>query len=264
MEMRKAALIATIGLTAIGCGAGELMPSQPGGRDEKGGAGAAPVPPAGGTGGAAGAAVPPGPGIALVTNADGWLEPNAAGAVGAWWSTGDYYGEDGTPGAGSCPNAGFPMSACSTLTTPTPGMWFRPDPAGGEMCTSGIAAQVLMGNDGQFAWSAIWGNIVGFNLATPDSGPAPAVGNYDAPAHGITGFAFNIDGVLPFGHLRVLVTTADNHRTPPTGTARRWICRRTAGPDVTRSVGRRSEARFTWAARRLSTPRRSRRSGSTS
>jgi len=211
MEMRKAALIATIGLTAIGCGAGELMPSQPGGRDEKGGAGAALVPPAGGTGGAAGAAVPPGPGIALVTNADGWLEPNAAGAVGAWWSTGDYYGEDGTPGAGSCPNAGFPMSGCSTLTTPTPGMWFRPDPAGGEMCTSGIAAQVLMGNDGQFAWSAIWGNIVGFNLATPDSGPAPAVGNYDAPAHGITGFAFNIDGVLPFGHLRVLVTTADNH-----------------------------------------------------
>jgi hypothetical protein len=198
MKMRKAALIATIGLAAIGCGAGELMPSQPGAHGE--------------TGGAAGTAVPPGPGIALVANADGWLEPNAAGAVGAWWSVGDYYGEDGTPDAGPCPTAGFPMSACSTLTTPTPGMPFRPDPTRGEMCTSGVAAQVLMGNDGQFAWSAIWGNIVGFNLATSDPGPAPVIGTYDAPAHGVTGFAFNIDGVLPLGHLRVVVNTAENDR----------------------------------------------------
>jgi hypothetical protein len=104
------------------------------------------------------------------------------------------------------------MSACSTLTTPTPGMPFRPDPAYGEMCTSGTAAQVLPGSDGQPAWSAIWGNIVGFNLATPDPGPLPVIGTYDAPAHGITGFAFNIDGVLPLGHLRVLVTTAENDR----------------------------------------------------
>lgn len=207
-------MIVTLGLIVTGCGPGTLMPSEPGGKGGSGGAAGAGSPATGGAAGAAtgagGTSVPPGSGIALVTNADGWLEPNPAGAVGQWWGVGDYYGEDLTPGTGLCPAAGFPMSACSTLTTPTPGMPFRPDPTRGEMCTSGIAAQVLTGNDGQLAWSAIWGNIVGFNLATSDPGPAPVIGTYDAPAHGITGFAFNIDGVLPLGHLRVLVNTAEN------------------------------------------------------
>jgi hypothetical protein len=214
MRMPRTALIVTLGLIGTACGPGTLMPSEPdggGGSGDKGGAAGALSGRAGsgatGVGGAAGAA---GPGIALVTNADGWLEPNPAGAVGQWWGIGDYYGEDLTPGTGPCPAAGFPMSACSTLTTPTPGMPFRPD-AYGEMCTSGIAAQVLTGSDGQLAWSAIWGNIVGFDLATPDPSPMPVIGTYDAPAHGITGFAFNIGGFLPLGRLRVLVTTAENH-----------------------------------------------------
>jgi hypothetical protein len=78
------------------------------------------------------------------------------------------------------------------------------------MCTSGIAAQVLVGPDGQLAWSAIWGNIVGFSLATSDPSPVPVVGSYDAPAHGIAGFAFDITGNLPVGFFRVLVPTAEN------------------------------------------------------
>jgi len=38
----------------------------------------------------------------------------------------------------------------------------------------------------------------------------PVVGTYDAPAHGITGFAFDIEGDLPLGSLNVLVPTAEN------------------------------------------------------
>lgn len=148
-------------------------------------------------------------GIALGADANGWLDANAAGAVGQWWSTGDDFAVDGTSGEGNCPTAGFPMTACSTLTTPTPGTPFRPD-ANGRMCTAGTAAQVVPGRDGALAWSAIWGNMIGVSLATSDPSPVPVRGTYDAPAHGITGFGFDIDGELPLGRFRVLVTTAEN------------------------------------------------------
>lgn len=205
MTAHRASAIAIFGLTAIGCfDAGMLMPAQPGGR---GGSGR------GGTTGAAGTNAPAEPGVPLVANGDGRLEPNAAGALGGWWSIGDYFGVDGTPGGGDCPAAGFPASACSTLTTPTPGMPFRPDPSGRGMCTSGTSAQVLVGSDGTPAWAAIWGNIVAFSLATPDPDPMAAVGTYDAPAHGVTGFAFDIDAPPVGGHVRVMFATpgTENH-----------------------------------------------------
>jgi hypothetical protein len=210
MGTSRAALVATIGLAAAGCfDPGALMPSQPGGRGGPGGAGGAPSRPgAGATSGSTGARIP------LVTNVDGWLEANPAGAVGTWWSINDYVDAAGTPGGGDCPAAGFPMSACSTLTTPVPRTPFRPDPGGRGMCASGTSAQVLMGSDGTPAWPVIWGNIIAFNLATPPTrDPMPTNGPYDAPAHGITGFAFDIDAVPDGGHLRVLFATpgTENH-----------------------------------------------------
>ena len=206
MHVPRAFLIATICLTAAACDPAMLMPSPAdGGNGSKAGAGGTPSGRAGSSGAMAVA------GIALTTDADGRLEPNPAGAVGAWWSAGDAFAPYSSTGPGPCQAAGFPTTACSTLTTPTPATPFLPDPAG-RMCTSGIAAQVLSGSDGQLAWSAIWGNIVGVTLATSDPSPTPVIGAYDAPAHGITGFAFDIDGVLPLGHLRVLVPTTENDR----------------------------------------------------
>ncbi|HEY5448014.1 MAG TPA: hypothetical protein VIQ54_04655 [Polyangia bacterium] len=198
MAAQRAVSIAIIGLTVIGCfDPGALMPDSEG---------------RGGAGGAAGTSVPPG-GITLVTNGDGWLEANPSGALGSWWSVNDYVGADGTPGGGDCAAAGFPMSACSTLTRPTPGTPFRPDPDGRGMCTSGTSAQVLLGSDGTPAWSVIWGNIIAVNLATPDPSPMAVLGSYDAPAHGVTGFAFDIDAPPVGGHIRVMFATpgTENH-----------------------------------------------------
>jgi len=151
-------------------------------------------------------------GVFLVPDAAGMFDgSNAAGVVGAWWSTGDLYDGDNSPGSGTCPMAGFPRESCSVLQTPTPGAPFRPDSRGRGMCTAGVAAEIVNGTDGQPAYSSIWGNIIGFSLAYDASLDAgiDGLGVYDAPAHGITGFAFDIDAVPPGGHIRVTFPTRD-------------------------------------------------------
>jgi hypothetical protein len=163
---------------------------------------------------------PHSPGIPLLPDPSGYFDgSNAAGVVGAWGSAGDDYGSDGTPGTGDCPKDGFPQAKCSMITTPTPGTPFAPD-AQARMCTSGIAELVAPGDGGQPAYAAIWGNFVFFDLnnprsasdggsdaSTPDGGLAPGagLGVYDAPAHGITGFAFDVDGTV--SRLRVEFAT---------------------------------------------------------
>ena len=161
----------------------------------------------------------PGPhlstGIAITPDATGTFDgTNAAGVLGAWWATGDDYDFTGTPGKGNCPMAGFTDAQCSSIATPTPGKPFTPNPTGTGMCTSGITAQVLAGDGGTPAYSSIWGDIIGFDLNDPagfynDAGVLGAdagltsKGQYDAPAHRVTGIAFDIDTPPTFGNLRV-------------------------------------------------------------
>ena len=145
-------------------------------------------------------------GIPLPPDANGHYDgSNPAGVVGNWWSTGDDYGADATAGAGNCRMAGFPATACSVLSAPTPGLPFQPDPTGRGMCTSGIAAQVINDASGAPAYSSIWGDIIGFDLNNPGSlsDGITLKSQYDAFAHGITGFAFDIDAIPQGGHLRV-------------------------------------------------------------
>jgi hypothetical protein len=154
------------------------------------------------------------PGIAITPNATGFFDgSNAAGVLGAWWATGDNYDFGGTHGTGTCPIAGFANPQCSSIATPTPGKPFVPNPTGTGMCTSGIAAEVLAGDGGAPAYSAIWGNMIGFDLHDPpgfytDAGVLGAdagltsKGQYDVSAHGVTGIAFDID-TPPLGNLRV-------------------------------------------------------------
>jgi hypothetical protein len=153
-------------------------------------------------------------GIAITPNAMGYFDgSNAAGVLGAWWATGDDYDFTGTPGAGNCPMAGFADAQCSSIATPTPGKPFTPNPTGTGMCTSGIAARVLPGDGGVPAYSAMWGDLIGFDLNDPsgfynDAGVLGAdagltsKGQYDASAHKVTGIAFDID-TPPVGNLRV-------------------------------------------------------------
>ena len=142
--------------------------------------------------------------------------------------------------------------------------------ADGKMCTTGVAAQVIQDGTGQLAYSAIWGNLIGFDLNTPVSARADGgvdggtgagadggadagmidKGNYDAVARGITGFAFDIEGSFSSAARRV--STEGKWSTPPTGRAPRWISRPSDPKGTTRSTGRR------WAVR--STSRRRRRS----
>jgi hypothetical protein len=186
--------------------------------------------------------------IALIPDANGYYDgTNAAGVVGAWWAIGDDYGPDGSPGTGDCPRAGFPTFECSSITSPTPGKPFAPDPSGRGMCTSGVAASVLPGSDGLDDYTAIWGNDIGFDLnnpaptdggfvrdadlpeagptdasATLDAGGGPAAsdatvprqdGVYDVGIHRVTGFAFDID-TPPSDALRVEFSTRGTESNP--------------------------------------------------
>ena len=193
-----------LSLTTVGCfGAGALpMPTDT--RGQGGGAGAGGAPPGG---------------ILIVPDGDGVFDgSNAAGVVGAWWWTGDYYDVPhggNLPGSGDCPSAGFRASQCSLITAPAPGDTFAPDPGGRGMCTSGVAAQVLPNATGQLAWSSIWGNMIGFSLNTPASNVnawPDSLGQYDTVARGITGFAFDIEGDVRW--LRVALQTQRTESAP--------------------------------------------------
>jgi hypothetical protein len=151
----------------------------------------------------------PGADVTLTPDATGFIDgTNAAGVRGSWWAAGDLYGVDGSIGGGACPMGGFPPPQCSMITAPTPGQPWVPS-ADGRMCTSGVVAQVFPDSSGAPAWSAIWGTLVGFNLAemADPSGGRAIAGPYDAVARGITGFAFDIDFPPAGGHLRVNVAT---------------------------------------------------------
>jgi hypothetical protein len=147
-----------------------------------------------------------GSGIALMPSADGFFDgTNEAGILGAWYSYGDYFG--GTPtmaGMGDCPVKGmFTQTQCSTITTPVPGAVFTN--TGGKMCTSGTAAKVINDGAGAPAYSAIWGTGIGFDLnnAGTDDGGTGVKGTWDATAHGVTGFSFQIDSPPIGGQMRV-------------------------------------------------------------
>ncbi len=170
-------------------------------------------------------------GIPLVPNAQGAFDgTNAAGVMGAWWAAGDDYDGIGRAGAGNCPQAGFPDSECSVIDWPKPGQPFVPDPNGRGMCTSGTVARVLNSDAGQPDYSAIWGNIIGFNLnqalalaadggaSTSDGvldGDVSPAGYYDAPAHGITGIAFDLDTPPPAESFRVGFPTLNSNVDAP-------------------------------------------------
>jgi hypothetical protein len=111
---------------------------------------------------------------------------NDAGIVGCWYAYGDCTADQ-----------------CSTVTAPVPG---QPFPGmNGLMCTEGTAAKAV-----GTAGSAIRGTGIGFDLNNPGAADG-GVGEklpWDATAHGITGFVFQIDTPPVGGNMRVEFPTS--------------------------------------------------------
>jgi hypothetical protein len=98
-------------------------------------------------------------------------------------------------------------SECSVLITPDPqAPAFRPTADLG-LCTVGVVAKVIPRPDGRPDWENMWGARISFTLN--DDRP------YDAPAHGVTGFAFHFDSEpAPHTGVRVQLPTLTANEQP--------------------------------------------------
>lgn len=120
-------------------------------------------------------------GYVLATDAQGRLDETttrATGMRGHWYAYSDTL---------DCLKR-HPAGSCSLLITPDPTL---PNVAPTElgMCMLGVTARVIAGPDGTPDWGGIWGARVGLSLNDD--------GAYDAPAHGVSGFAFRLDSEPP-------------------------------------------------------------------
>jgi hypothetical protein len=136
----------------------------------------------------------------LVPDPTGWVDKSVTGSTGIqgqWHAFPDTHFEViGVP-AGTCQSA--ESGDCSIVREPVPGAPFAPT-AGHGMCASGIIARWIARSDGLTPdGSAGWAGIaLDFDLPdwpaprTPTNVPAGSL--YDALAHGVTGFAFDLEG----------------------------------------------------------------------
>jgi hypothetical protein len=107
--------------------------------------------------------------LPLTMNADGSVQPNAAGITGGWFAEND------------CATS---ANDCTADQTPAPG---GPFPiAGNRACTTGVVDPV--GASSEYATK--WGAAIGLYLNRPLANAPPAV--YDATAQGVVGFAYKL------------------------------------------------------------------------
>ncbi len=145
----------------------------------------------------------------LAPDATGWVARSTTGTTGIqgqWHASADsQFGAR----AGDCQTSAY--GECSIVDQPAPGATFAPTPGLG-MCTSGLIARWIAGSHGLTPdYSPGWAGIV-LELDMPDwpqprAATDPPIGQpYDAVAHGVTGFAFDIDSE-PAPGASLLVTT---------------------------------------------------------
>jgi hypothetical protein len=145
----------------------------------------------------------------LIPDGDGRIDgimSGTTGIEGAWFAYSDSTDAQGIPG-GVCQANGHLLAQCSTVITPDPAAQrFPPTVVDGfidlGMCVVGVDAQVISDSNGQPDFSHIWGLGIGMRLAAGQA-------YYDAPAHGVAGFAFDIDSEPPpGGGIRVQLPTS--------------------------------------------------------
>ncbi len=158
------------------------------------------------TGGSGGSS-PSGPVFPLPSTSLGFVDDTATGAIGPWYSYGDGVGPNANPTTtdsadSDCLLAGFMASQCSQITVPTPGQPFPPtDQATSKMCTSGVAAQVLVKN-GSPDYADLWGAGIGVNFNEPLADGSNAYVTFDMSPYAGIAFDFSAD-VLPAQSMRV-------------------------------------------------------------
>jgi hypothetical protein len=148
-------------------------------------------------GGGAGA----GGGQPLTPDDTGWVDVSTTGSTGihgAWYAFTDSEG---------CLAAGHAATACSMFVSPDVAAETFPPTGDLGMCAVGVVGKVVAGSDGELDWGHIWGARVAFDFNEAQ--------DYDAPAHGVTGLAFHIDGEPAQGApMVVLLTTTATGADP--------------------------------------------------
>jgi hypothetical protein len=162
-----------------------------------------------------------GGGTALTPSATGYVSVTALNLQGAWYGYGDGWGTTGLP-PGVCETTGMhPTSACSTITSPLPGMANDeggvtasfPPSASGAMCLSGTAAKVLACVAGVTGCTTSdYSNMFGIGIGLDFNNVGGVKMAYDATMNKVTGFSFTVSGV-PTGGIRVELPTTDTTTT---------------------------------------------------
>jgi len=142
--------------------------------------------------------------LTLAVDAQGQVSAPAFGIAGPIYPISDGLGPDGSSASGDCELAGHSANQCASVLATTSG-----PPS--FVCTQGRVEAVLsvVGAPGTPDYGAMWGAGVAFNFLQGSSERQP----YDASAHGVIGFAFDLDRVPPRG-LRVEVPTATTINEP--------------------------------------------------
>ncbi len=172
----------------------------------------------------------------LLADPNGYVSPdnNRAGVVGAWyvygdgWGTLDFDGGAGVAGErGTCELiGGFPVSDCSTITSPLPpapvsagpdaaaplgyANGFPPTSTVGSQafCFSGTGATVITRDGGTSPdYADIYGIGMGLDFNNVDGVKSP----YDAPAHYVIGVQFTVTSSGVFPPLRVEFPTTETN-----------------------------------------------------
>jgi hypothetical protein len=179
----------------------------------------------GGTSGAGGGPVVV-DGVPLPSSPTGFVDDTTGGSnvIGPWYAYGDSVGPGANATVGDdhansdcIKKGGFTQDECSHVAAPTPGGVFMPtDLASSQMCTDGVASQV-MNMGGSLDYTDMWGAgiMLDFNNPGGDAGPK---GDRDLSAY--KGIAFDFSAFtgstsngagIPAGAMRVNLPFTGEH-----------------------------------------------------
>jgi hypothetical protein len=148
--------------------------------------------------------------VPLTTDSAGVILGNSVGIVGQWYAWSDDWGMRGPPGV--CQTLGdFTKAQCSSISFPPPPNFplVFPQISPGTFCLTGTAAQVI-GKPGMPPdYADIYG--IGMGIDLNNSGGGSEKMTYDAPAHNVVGFQFDVVNLPPaeVGSIRVELPTPE-------------------------------------------------------